>query len=94
MHSPTDVTVEEVDGITNPSDIRKDMESKGSILLEFRFITNVRESTREHHKGPAQILQTISSIPERALKGDARSHQATYVFHCGFTLQKLIVCAA
>jgi hypothetical protein len=43
MHSPTNITVEEVDGIANPSDIRKDLESKGSISLEFRFIANVRE---------------------------------------------------
>jgi hypothetical protein len=88
------ITVEDVDGIVNPRDIKKDLESKGSISLEFRFITNVQKSTREHLKGPAQHLRTMGAVPEKVLKGGARSHQSTYVIHCGFIVQKLTTCAA
>jgi hypothetical protein len=94
MQSPTNITVEEVDGIVNPRDIKKDLESKGSISLEFRFITNVRKSTQEHLKEPAQHLRTMGAVPEKALKGDARSHQTTYVIHCIFFVQKLTISAA
>jgi hypothetical protein len=78
----------------NPRDIKKNLESKGSISLEFHFITNLRKSTREHLKEPAQHLRRMGAVPEKALKGDARSHQTTNVIHCSFIVQKLTICAA
>jgi hypothetical protein len=73
--------VEGVDEITNANAMRKDLESKGSIGLSFRLINNVRDGTREHRGSRSNSLRAIGAVPEKALKGDARSHQATYIIY-------------
>ncbi|KAF2833847.1 hypothetical protein CC86DRAFT_400440 [Ophiobolus disseminans] len=69
--------VEEADGLSNVTDLRKDLLSKGSIKLEYRFIANIHTSDEPRRYKPASALSTMGAIPEKALKGDARSHQAT-----------------
>jgi len=71
--------VEEVEGNSNLADLRKDLEAKGSIKMDFRFITNIRPSNVSNAHGQFNTLSSMGAIPEKALKGDARSHQATYV---------------
>jgi hypothetical protein len=85
--------VEEVDGTANPRDIREGLESKGRISLEFRFISNLRKSPREPSKEPTQHLRAIGAVPEKALKGDARSHQATFVTVPNLLVRKLTLSA-
>jgi hypothetical protein len=73
--------VEEADSIPSVADFKKDLDSKGSIKLSFRFITNRRPTTRQHRGTPVDDLKAMAVIPEKVLKGDARSHQTTY-FYC------------
>jgi hypothetical protein len=69
--------VEGLEGTVKANAVKKDLESKGSIGLSFRLINNVRDGTREHHGSQSHSLRAIGAVPEKALKGDARSHQAT-----------------
>ncbi|KAH4957631.1 hypothetical protein HBH77_120110 [Parastagonospora nodorum] len=69
--------VEEVPGTVNARQLKQDLESKGNIRMEFRFISNMRESNGDHRSSKKATLQPMGAIPEKALKGDARSHQAT-----------------
>jgi hypothetical protein len=71
--------VEEVDGAPSAADLRTDLESKGNIHVSFRYITNFRPSENQHNFAQTNMLRTMGAIPEKALKGDARSHQATYI---------------
>jgi hypothetical protein len=85
--------VEEVDGTANLIDIRKGLESEGRISMEFRFISNLRKSPREPPKEPTQHLRAIGAVPEKTLKGDARSHQATFVTAPNLLVRKLTLSA-
>jgi hypothetical protein len=90
MIQPADaLEVEEADGSSDVADLRNDLQSKGSIKMEFRFITNMRDSNRPHTNTNIAILPVMGNIPEKALKGDARSHQATYVRVSGLIDMKL-----
>jgi hypothetical protein len=73
---------EEVAGPVNAQELTKTLESKGSIRMEFRFITNSRhgQALQRQSRNP---LAPMDAIPEKALKGDARSHQATCVICIG-----------
>jgi hypothetical protein len=71
--------VEEVEEVTNSADLKNALNSKGSIKLSFRFVTNVRRSSRPHTESLVDILPVMAAVPEKALKGDARSRQATLV---------------
>lgn len=82
--------VEEAEGPVDLKSMRKELESKGCIEVSYRFITNFRpgkkrskpDTTPSQLSGepdkpmPRKQLPTISVIPEKALKGDALSHQA------------------
>jgi hypothetical protein len=76
--------VEEVERPTKVADLRKNLDAKGSIKLEFRFITKMRESDRAPMRKQVDMLSSMGAIPEKALKGDARSHQATCVYSPSF----------
>ncbi|KAF2127283.1 hypothetical protein P153DRAFT_295534 [Dothidotthia symphoricarpi CBS 119687] len=71
--------VEESDGPVNLENVRKDVGSKGCITLTLRFITNIRRSGSPNKARGQAPLSAMGAVPEKALKGDARSHQTTYV---------------
>lgn len=59
------------------------MAMKGCITLKYQYITNLRPlenpPRQDIPKGLEDEFGDLGAIPEKALKGDARSHQATYV---------------
>ncbi|KAF2998148.1 hypothetical protein E8E13_001922 [Curvularia kusanoi] len=83
--------VEESEEAVDISDLRKKVELKGCIEVSYRWITNFstreKPQTQSDKKLPVpkdegssppiprRQLPTIDSIPEKVLKGDARSHQ-------------------
>jgi hypothetical protein len=71
--------------VPTPTPFQNSMEKKGCITVKFDRITNIRPKppkTLTEGK-PDNVLLAIGAIPEKALKGDARSHQATYVNRSG-----------
>ncbi|KAH5442534.1 hypothetical protein HBI23_168510 [Parastagonospora nodorum] len=63
----------------------------GVLALKFEFINNItREQCKPKPPGnfdPAQKLPLIGTLPEKSLKGDARSHQASFdapTFHSAY----------
>jgi hypothetical protein len=84
VHSIADKarTVEEVHGSSSAAGLKQILQSKGRIIMEFCFITNMRARKQRIANTPFDPtdLSAIGAIPEKALKGDALSHQATYVF--------------
>jgi hypothetical protein len=77
--------VEEGFEVPTPTPFQRSMERKGCITVKFGFITNMRpKPPKPPTEGkPENVLLAIGAIPEKALKGDARSHQATYVNYLG-----------
>ncbi|KAF2035317.1 hypothetical protein EK21DRAFT_54266 [Setomelanomma holmii] len=69
--------VEEADVAASVAEFKKDLESKGSINISCRYITNIRPSHRQHAGTRVHGLDVMNDVPEKLLKGDARSHQAT-----------------
>ena len=86
----TTQTVEEVDGSAELHSLRKDVECKGCIEVSYRWVTNFRERKQKENRKTSQLqeaeqpdeplprrqLPLMGAIPEKALKGDVRSHQA------------------
>ncbi|KAH7085200.1 hypothetical protein BKA63DRAFT_574293 [Paraphoma chrysanthemicola] len=70
--------VEEAESMPSVANLKKDLQSKGSIKLNCRFITNFRPSDSPYTGAPVKDLNAVGVIPEKVLKGDARSHQATF----------------
>lgn len=54
--------------------------------MSFHFIDNIRRLRRALRKDPGNLF-AMNVIPEKAMKGDARSHQTTYVFFCKISIQ-------
>ncbi|CAO2658837.1 Nn.00g065600.m01.CDS01 [Neocucurbitaria sp. VM-36] len=69
--------VEEAEGSADISDLREELAMKGCITLSFSYITNIRTSEQAPRGTRIEELKALGIIPEKALKGDARSHQAT-----------------
>ncbi len=59
------------------SQLRRDAESKGCITLTFWFINNMSRDVRPPRGFSNDYLKSMGALPEKALKGDARSHQTT-----------------
>jgi hypothetical protein len=76
--------VEEADGLVNAADLKK-IQSTGLITVSFRFIKDIRPKSQAARTSEAQSMTAVTdldklgAIPEKALKGDARSHQAGFV---------------
>lgn len=59
--------------------LRRDLSTKGRITLEFWFAWDIKDCFYQSVSNPVQ-LTAPDHIPETALKGNALSHQATYVY--------------
>jgi hypothetical protein len=77
--------VEEADGLVNAADLKK-IQSTGLITVSFRFIKDIRPKSQAalrisetQSMTAVTDLDKLGAIPEKALKGDARSHQAGFV---------------
>ena len=69
--------VEEIADGSRMGDLRRDVETKGCITLTFHFIDNMVRDVRTPRAFDAGYLRSMGDLPEKALKGDARSHQTT-----------------
>jgi hypothetical protein len=77
--------VEEIDGLDNAAELKK-IQSKGLITVSFRFIHKIKSKSRPASQTPEPDsrraetdLEKLGAVSEKALKGDARSHQARFV---------------
>ncbi|KAF1850027.1 uncharacterized protein K460DRAFT_326501 [Cucurbitaria berberidis CBS 394.84] len=68
--------VEEVEDASEISGLQRDLTTKGNITLKYRYITNMHPADRMPRTAK-HGLSALGAIPEKAMKGDARSHQAT-----------------
>jgi hypothetical protein len=68
---------EEVDRPANIVELRKDVWATGSIEVSFKYVTNIRRVpvAADSYRKQLEELRPLGAIPEKALKGDARSHQ-------------------
>jgi hypothetical protein len=69
--------VEELDRPQNITELEHDVELKGIIAITLRYIKIMRRLTSLTREALIINLSNIGAIPEKALKGDARSHQVT-----------------
>jgi hypothetical protein len=79
--------VEETDGPFDAACLIETLESKGLISVRFRFVTNIETVSQPKTTAPTEAaianLDRLGAIPEKALKGDARSHQAGFALCLG-----------
>lgn len=63
----------------NVAALRHALSSKGCITLSFQFMTNLQklEDDRVQHVWHHD-LEALKEVPEKALKGEALSHQAMF----------------
>jgi len=66
-----------VDRSANIAELRKDVWATGSIEVSFKYVTNIRRVpvAADSYRKQLEELTPLGAIPEKALKGDARSHQ-------------------
>jgi hypothetical protein len=60
--------------------LKQSLSTKGCITVSFRFVESYRDLGVDSRpfKNPRKELAALKEIPEKALKGDALSHQAVY----------------
>ncbi|CBX92127.1 hypothetical protein LEMA_P048330.1 [Plenodomus lingam JN3] len=70
---------EEVEGPISLPKLREQLQKKGCITLNFRWIRNICaiELPFQDRRGCQLALSNIGAVPEKVLKGEALSHQAT-----------------
>jgi hypothetical protein len=70
--------VEEARGLApNVADLKRALCAKGRITVSFESIDNVKVTGVDHSRSRRhKQLAELKDIPEKALKGDALSHQA------------------
>ncbi|KAL6707187.1 hypothetical protein ACN47E_004734 [Coniothyrium glycines] len=77
--------VEETNQPASMAQLQKKLQDTGIIEVTFHYFTNARRVTCSEDVRDTNALIPMGSVPEKALKGDARSHQA--VLGVGFPLQ-------
>ncbi|KAF7447615.1 hypothetical protein A1F99_069790 [Pyrenophora tritici-repentis] len=73
--------MEEARYAPNVASVREALSAKGQVTLKFDFVTNVVVRGKGKPRNPIDYkgLVALENIPEKALKGDALSHQTVYV---------------
>jgi hypothetical protein len=60
--------------------LKQALNAKGCITVSFEFLRDLREVNIENKpQKRKELLTALYEIPEKALKGDALSHQVVYV---------------
>jgi hypothetical protein len=60
--------------------LKQALNAKGCITVSFEFLRDLREVNVENKpRKRKELLTALDEIPEKALKGDALSHQVVYV---------------
>lgn len=64
----------------NSTDVKHALSSKGQITLLLHFVKDIKEIGSDEYWERNVELTPLDEIPEKALKGNALSHQAAYVW--------------
>ncbi|KAG9385459.1 hypothetical protein A1F94_005006 [Pyrenophora tritici-repentis] len=72
--------MEEARYAPNVASVREALSAKGQVTLKFDFVTNVVVRGKGKPRNPIDYkgLVALENIPEKALKGDALSHQTVF----------------